>query len=212
MTWKTVFQGLLQSLWTITVQYHSKEVLRGWLSKWQSLYIINSYMRSQGEFPLAPPSRTTVVLGAVKLNCHRAIAEVDRVYLKMNELCSIYRDKRTIKVFFTIGWKKTKFLKLLLLGLLQGLTQMSILTFMCLVHLYFVMLMFRGKNKKSGWPQLGFKNQKNYLRSVDRPWKKIRYPHNKISTKNSKGSWTLSRTQLAWWLVSTAASAASRPH
>ena len=93
--------------WTITVQYHSKEVLRGWLSKWQSLYIINSYMRSQGEFPLAPPSRTTVVLGAVKLNCHRAIAEVYRVHLKMNELCSIYRDKRTIKVFFTIGWKKT---------------------------------------------------------------------------------------------------------
>ena len=31
------------------------------------------------------------------------------------------------------------------------------------------LLMFRGKNKKSGWPQLGFKNQKNYLRSVDRP-------------------------------------------
>ena len=29
--------------------------------------------------------------------------------------------------------------------------------------------MFRGKNKKSGWPQLGFKNQKNYLRSIDRP-------------------------------------------
>jgi hypothetical protein len=29
--------------------------------------------------------------------------------------------------------------------------------------------LFRGKNKKSGWPQLGFKNQKNYLWSVDRP-------------------------------------------
>ena len=54
---KLCFQGLLQSLWTDTVQYHSKEVQRGWLSKWQSLYIINSYMRSQGEFPLASPSR-----------------------------------------------------------------------------------------------------------------------------------------------------------
>ena len=54
---KLCFQGLLQSLWTDTVQYHSKEVQRGWLSKWQSLYIINSYIRSQGEFPLASPSR-----------------------------------------------------------------------------------------------------------------------------------------------------------
>ena len=62
-----------------------------------------------------------------------------------------------------------------------------------------------GRIKKSGWPQLGFKNQKNYLRSVDRPWKKIRCPHNKVSTKNSKGEWTLSRTRLAWWLVETAA-------
>ena len=49
-----------------------------------------------------------------------------------------------INIFFTIVKKEKYLLKIsLLLGLLQGLTQVTILTFICMIY-----LMFRGKNKK----------------------------------------------------------------
>ena len=49
-----------------------------------------------------------------------------------------------INIFFTIVKKEKYWLKIsLLLGLLQGLTQVTILTFICMIY-----LMFRGKNKK----------------------------------------------------------------
>ena len=49
-----------------------------------------------------------------------------------------------IKIFFTIAKKEKYLFKIsLLLGLLQGLTQVTILTFICMIY-----LMLRGKNKK----------------------------------------------------------------
>ena len=49
-----------------------------------------------------------------------------------------------IKIFFTTAKKEKYLFEIsLLLGLLQGLTQVTILTFICMIY-----LMFRGKNKK----------------------------------------------------------------